>query len=335
MTLTSIGDLAQTFVMRRQNAALKSRMSQLTLELATGRSADLVRHLGGNMTWLSDIEHQTVVQGGYQTAAREAGITAGAMQSALGRVHELARDLGANAVVAGSTVGSTARNTAAVEARGALEAMIAALNISVAGRPVFAGTDLSTPPLLAGEGLLDAARSATAGAVTAADVASALDVFFGPGGGFETDVYQGNTDDVAAIRLGAGAAVQLSIRADDVALRSVMKNTVMTALADDPGLMLDDAARDTLIGWGAEGLLTQSDALVEIQANLGFAESRIAQAESRISSELSALEIARNTLTSVDPFDTASELEEVQFQLETIYTVTARSSRLNLASFLS
>ncbi len=335
MTLPSIGDLAQTFVTRRQNTALKTRMSQLTQELASGRSADLVRHLGGNMAWLSDIEHQSVVQTGYRSAAREAAATASAMQTALESVHEQAVDLGANAVIAGSTTGPTARGSAAVQARGALEAMIGALNINVAGRPVFAGTDLSTAPLLSGGELLDAARIAVAGATSSSDVETALVDFFGPGGGFETGIYQGGTDDVAPFRLGGGATVQLSIRADDPALRTGLRYTVMAALADDASLGLDGTARNALMRSAGEGLLTKSDALVGIQADLGFAESRIAQSESRIASELSALEIARNSLVAMDPYDTASELEEVQFQLETLYTITARSSRLNLASFLS
>ncbi|MDX1785354.1 MAG: flagellin [Roseovarius sp.] len=335
MTFPSIGDLAQTFVSRRQNAALKARMSQLTQELASGRSADLVRHLDGKLSWLGDIEHQSVVQTGYRSAAREAAITAGAMQTALGQVHQQATDLGANAVIAGSSTGPITRASAAAQAHGALDAMVSALNISVAGRPVFSGTDLATAPLLPAGDILDAARTAVAAAISPADIEAALEGFFGPGGGFEASIYQGGTQDVAPFHLGNGATVQLAIRADNPAMRTVMRNTVMAVLADDPLLGLDETARDALMRKAGEGLLTQSDALTGIQADLGFAESRIAQAESRIASELSALDIARNTLVAVDPFDTAAELEEVQFQLETLYTVTARSSRLNLASFLS
>jgi flagellar hook-associated protein 3 FlgL len=37
---------------------------------------------------------------------------------------------------------------------------------------------------------------------------------------------------------------------------------------------------------------------------------------------------------AVDPFEAASELQTVQTQLETLYTITARSSRLSLVAFL-
>jgi len=37
----------------------------------------------------------------------------------------------------------------------------------------------------------------------------------------------------------------------------------------------------------------------------------------------------------VDAFKTAVDLEQVQIQLESLYTVTARASRLSLLNFLS
>ncbi len=47
------------------------------------------------------------------------------------------------------------------------------------------------------------------------------------------------------------------------------------------------------------------------------------------------MEIARTELIGADPYDTATEMEAVQGQLETLYTVTARLSRLSLADFLT
>jgi len=37
----------------------------------------------------------------------------------------------------------------------------------------------------------------------------------------------------------------------------------------------------------------------------------------------------------VDIFESATALEQVQTQLETLYTITARTARLNLTNFLS
>jgi flagellar hook-associated protein 3 FlgL len=95
-----------------------------------------------------------------------------------------------------------------------------------------------------------------------------------------------------------------------------------------PGLR-SDLARDA----GGNLLGAQTD-LTQLRADLGFAEERVARAESRISAEISSLGIARNTLVSVDPSATAGELQQVQFRLEALYTLTARTSRLSLVNFL-
>jgi flagellar hook-associated protein 3 FlgL len=46
------------------------------------------------------------------------------------------------------------------------------------------------------------------------------------------------------------------------------------------------------------------------------------------------LEIARADLVAIDPFEAATRMEAAQTQLETLYSVTARLSRLSLVDFL-
>lgn len=334
MTLTSYGDLAQVHLTRHQGSALRQRMTQLTQELASGQSADVARHLRGSLTELGSIAHQMTVQNSYRSAAREAGIFTAAMQIALDQVQSRATDLGASAALAATTTGPAAVSATANEARGALDAMLAALNTDVAGRPVFGGTEVSDLPLGSGAALLDAARLAVSGAADVTALGAALDTFFGPGGGFETAIYRGSSDDPAPYRLGNGASVQLSLRGDDPALRGALRDTVMAALADDAALGFGTSSRMEMIRQAGTGLLTGSDSIAAIRAHLGHAEARIEQAATRIGAELSALEMTRATLTAVDPFETAHELERAQFQLETIYTLTARSARLNLVNFL-
>ncbi|RKF13027.1 flagellar biosynthesis protein FlgL [Roseovarius spongiae] len=335
MPLPSLGDLAQNFVTRRQNTALKTRMSSLTAELASGRTADVARHLGGRLSELGDIEHRITLQQSRQTAAQEAGIYADAMQIALEEVHRKAGDLGVAAALAAGTTDATSLPALAEQARGALDSMVSALNRDVAGRPVFGGDDPSSLPLASAGTLLDAARLAVAGAIDAAGVEAGLDAFFGPGGGFETTIYRGGGGSLAPHRIGDGTSVELSVRADDPALRGALRDTVMAALADDSALGIARDDRMLLLRRASDALLTGAGAVTGIQARLGSAQSRIEQAVAGLSSELAGLESARNTLLAVDPYDTASELEQVQFQLETLYAITARSSRLNLVNFLS
>lgn len=335
MTITSIGDLAQSFASRRQSSALQAQLNRLTQELSSGQTSNVAQAMGGSFGQLADIEHQMVVQASYKSATSEAALFAANMQIAMERVQNALTDVSGVAALSSVSNSATAISATAQNARGGLDAIVSALNMDVAGRPLFAGTDLDSAPLPGAGMILDEARLAIAGAPDAAAVAAALEAFFmDAGGGFETLIYQGGDAYLSPQQLGNGETVQLSIRADDVALRAAMKDMAMAALADDPGLGLDTDGRLALLNGAADGMRTQIDAVTDIRANLGFAESRIEQSSSRISAELTGLRMARSELLSVDMFETASKLEEVQLQLETLYTLTARNSRLNLVNFL-
>ena len=336
MNIQSLGDLAQTFKMRQQNAQLKQQMARLTEELTSGQAADVTRQLSGNFGHLSDIEHDLKALESYRASAIEVGVVATAMQDALEYVQTLAGDLGANAVISGTTSGGLPLSAVSEQGRGALDSIISAMNTEVSGRYLFSGTDIEARPLESADTLLTEIRTAIAGAATAADVVTALDTFFDtPGGSFETLIYQGGTTFLSPYKLGEGESVRLDIRADNTAIRNVLKNTAMAALADDPLITLSNAERVELAQQSGERLVTSQETVIGIRSNLGFAQSRVEQSATRISAETSSLEFARNELLSVDKFRTATELENVQVQLETLYTLTARASRFSLVNFLS
>jgi flagellar hook-associated protein 3 FlgL len=244
-------------------------------------------------------------------------------------------DISDLALLAGGGVDGPQLDAAATGARAGLDAIVSALNTSVSGRPLFSGSDLDSSPLPGSEALMSSVRSALIGATDAAAVRAALDGFFdSPGGGFDAAVYRGGNQDLAAVDLGAGESVRLSLRADDAALRSALKNTVIAALAGDAAITLGRGDRVALMQEAGRALLSDIDAVTGIRSDLGFAEARIDRAVARSSAEQTSLSMMRNEVMSVDLFETASALEQLQLQLETFYTVTARTSRLNLVNFL-
>jgi len=335
MALNSIGDLAQGFVLRARNTALKQSLTRLGDEVASGRVADPVARLGGHLSYLSRIEHDLTVSASYATGAKEVQIAATAMQASLERVGEVSTGLVETLSLASTAAGPGDISTVVADARGALDSVISALNTSAAGRHLFSGVAVDTAPLPPAEDLLAGLRAAMAPALSPSDALAAADSFFDPGGGFETLIYQGATDSLAPVQLGAGESADIDLRADHAALRDTMKTIAVAALVDDPGLSLTTTGRRGLFGDLLNGLLTAKDAQVAVQADLGFAEERIARAHTRIEAEMTTLRMARNELLAADPYEAATEMEAVQLQLETLYTVTARSSRLNLVNFLS
>jgi flagellar hook-associated protein 3 FlgL len=85
----------------------------------------------------------------------------------------------------------------------------------------------------------------------------------------------------------------------------------------------------------ANRFLQGQSELLALQSDLGHSEERLESARVRDDAAKFGLSEARNALISADPFETATRLEEAQSQLEALYAVTVRSSRLSLMSFMS
>ena len=74
--------------------------------------------------------------------------------------------------------------------------------------------------------------------------------------------------------------------------------------------------------------------MVIVRAEIGSAQAHIENASARNAAEKTALEISRNELVAVDPYETATRLEAVRNQLDTLYALTVRMSRLSLAEYM-
>lgn len=337
MALQSIGDLAQGFVLRKQGTELTRQMDRLTKEVSTGRTTDIPKAVSGSLLPLADIERALSLAEVQQDTASVAAFDSSVMQTALSRFHDAAGSLATSTLLTAGTGGAADLGLLAQEAADTLSEMVGALNSTAGGRALFGGNggDGVDGATLVEDEILPKLRPILLAATNAADIKGKLNTFFSEGGDFDTNVYQGGPGEASPYALGAGEAVTLRIRGDDAALRHQFKQVAMLSLVDDPGLALSDGKRATLAQEAGTALLSGQDGLTRLQAQLGFAEERIAQAQSRIGTEITSLGIARNDLVSVDVAESATALEQVQSQLELLYTVTARTSRLNLANFLS
>ncbi len=334
MNIVSTGDLAQTFSLSRQNNAVRQELDRLTQELTSGLVQDVTDRVNGGFAALAGFEREITLLGTYANTVSEAQTQATVMQTVLDTVQTQFGELVSTLALSATAAGLNDQRNVAFEARATLNSVIASLNTTVAGRALFSGTDVAAAPLEGDDTVLANVQPVIAGLTTAADVLAAVDTYFGPGGGFETDIYNGATTDLAAFDLGAGESVTFALRADDAALRDVLKVTSVSALVTDPGLSLSDGEMQKLLQSLTERTLSGREGVTRLQADLGFAEGRIEAASTRIETEASSLEIARAQLVEVDPFEAASELEAVQVRLEMLYTLTARSSRLSLVNFL-
>lgn len=334
MTITSFGDMAHSVFLRTRTAELKENLATLTEELSTGKSSDLNAKLGGDYTYLSDIERNLSRLESYEIATTESSLFASSAQMFVANIDDNASDLSNDILATTGTTSENNNNLLSGQSRLYLEETIRSLNGQVAGRSLFAGTATTDVPLADVDTLMSALVTEVSGLTTAADIIQEVKDWFADPTGFDAVMYQGATTSMASVYVGPNEQVNISLRADDEDFKQAMQSFAIGALATEAGLTLTTALESDLVAGAGTELLDTKTRLTSVRANLGFTESRIEEAAIRNAAAMTSLSLTKNELTQADPFETASRLEETQFQLEALYSVTARSSQLSLLRYL-
>lgn len=334
MTISSIGDLSQMLFRSTRATAIRDQIEDLTYELSSGQVRDPNSRLRGDFAYLSDIESNLKILEGHSIAAAEAGLFFDAAQQRLDRVQQVAEDLASGLLSSVPTGFAPIRDQLTREAGEKLEAMIEALNGSVSGLSIFAGTDSDQVPLATATDLLSDLAIVIGGAANAADARLAAQTWFDDPFGFELSMYGGSTTGVKSVEVSPGESVTMELRAYDPVFRDLLMNTALATLAGEAALGFSDTMQNELMLSSAEGLAGAQDDLSAVRGDVGFAQSRIEQAQVRMASTRVSLETSRTALLEADPFETAIRLEDAQFRLESLYQVTVRTSQLSLVNFL-
>jgi flagellar hook-associated protein 3 FlgL len=221
----------------------------------------------------------------------------------------------------------------AAQAREAFKGAVAALNTRVGGQTLLAGTATDGPATVDAETLLGLATAAATGQQSAADIAAAITAWFDDPAGFSTQAYLGGPARPAA-PLAQGESAELPQTANEPVLRRTLAGLAIAALSTDLAGGGPSQVAAGLQRRAGEILIAGASDRTIMMADIGLAEERIAVAASRLQAETSALQRAQSDLLSADPYEAATQLSARQSQLETIYAVTARLSRLSLVEFL-
>lgn len=337
MNYVTIGDMAQSFQFRSHNTQLQRTLQTLSAEMTSGTKADLADAVSGDFRALSGIDRSLGALDAYRTATAEAALLAATVQSVLDTTATILSDIAPGLISAGTNASTTMVDTTALDARQKFDAVVGALNTRVADRYLLSGAATDQKPVAGSQEILDALAPVIAGQVTAQGVADAVTAFFDApagGGGYLDTIYGGSAAVLADFRIGPQDQVGFDLTAADPAIRDTLKALALGALVADGALPGDRVGRALLLRRSGEGLIAAGDGLTALQARVGVTEARIESAATRNAAEGSALAIARTGIVAADPFETATALEAVQTQIETLYSLTARLSRLSLADFL-
>ncbi len=333
MGLVSLGDLAQSFLLRRQNFALKSDLQRLSTELTTGRVSDAVARVSGDLVPLAGINASLSRLGGYASVTMETSVFAGVLQTALQTIDDSASSLASSLITAAGTAQPAQIDGVAADALQRFESAISVLNTRFGDRTLFAGVGTTGPAVASGGSILQAIESSLVGLTSGAAIEAAVSAWFDLPAGYSSSAYLGGSAP-SPLGIAPGETVRIDVTANDPAVRATLKGLAMAALLDRGVLAGHPAARQDLAKRAGLSLLESQSGRTQLSARLGRAEAQIEIASARNSAESTALQIARTGMLAADPYETATKLQETQTQLEMIYSITARMTRLSLVDYL-
>ncbi|UWQ74674.1 flagellin [Leisingera sp. M658] len=334
MILNSYGDMAQHLFLRSRNAELQQKITTLSEEFATGKSSNLTERLGGDYTYLADLESTLNRLDSYTVTNREVQLFATTTQSSLDKFQSQVQAMRNDILTLSSAIDVDNAEQFGSQAKQRISSAINLLNASVGGRAVFAGTATDTTPLNDTGTLMSSILTEVSGLTTSNDIIQAVKDWFDDPAGFDTVMYSGSTTSLQPVTVGEGEQVTLGIRADDDNLKHALQSYVITALADEPSLGLTDDVKVDIVRQASSELTDSVDKLIQLQADVGFIEGQLEAVNTRNEASKTSLSIVKNNLVSADPYETYTRLEEAQTQLEGLYTITSRSSQLSLLNYL-
>lgn len=334
MQMNTLGDMAQTRMLGLRQTDLKHRIGQLTQELTTGRTSDASKKLAGDFSYVVDLEQSLHRLGGYRTSIAEAASFTRGLQTTLDRIQSASTDLAGQLLTSGASTIPQVVSNGSVQASDTFQTLVSAMNTQIAGRSLLSGTATDSAPLIDANAFLSQIKAAVAGSLTAADMQTAAQSWFDDSGGFASLAYLGADTSLSPLPLASGVSASVNIRADDPAFQEVLMQTALAALADDADLNLSTQDKSALIGDAGLALLKSNDALTGLRAQIGATEEKIEASSVQNQAAITAAEMAKSNLLGVDPYESATRLEEVQFQLESLYSLTVRASRLSLLSYM-
>ena len=333
MTLVSLGDLAQSYLLRRQSTGVKADIQRLSTELTTGRVTDTATRVSGDMVPISGIDTSLARLKGFGAVTSEAALFTGAMQTALGTVDDMASGLASSLLSASSSAAPSRLDAVASDARQQFETAVSLLNTRFGDRSLFSGTSSASAALISADDLLSTLEGVVSGATSGADVETALTDWFAAPSGFAATAYSGG-EASSSVMIAPGEVANIGLTAKDPILAATLKGLAMAALLDRGLFANQPQTRQDVAQRAGLALTENQTARAHLMARLGTVQAQIDSAAIRNEAETSALNLARGALVEADPYETALRLQEAESQLEKIFTITARMSRLSLVDFL-
>lgn len=304
---------------------LRTQIADRAQEATTGRQADLISHLNGRIDHALLGDKALKENADDQARIELRQIRLSLSENAMSSIRDLTQGLSLEMQDAIGIVDVDRQNTVAVQAREALDEVLSRLNIRHGERYLFSGDATATPPFQDADVLLDDLRAIAAGAVDEADFAAQVGTYFDdPAGGFQTNFYQGTqtASDGDAVLPNQGAFSDMFMGLAIMSLAapgSVEPFATVGTPAMDSALQRLDRGRTLL---------------VDVEAGIGIRQSSLQSELDLLGREAVLLTSSFQDLTGKDQYEAATQLKELEANLEASYLLTSRLSNLSLLNYL-
>lgn len=338
------------------STTVKARLAQLTAQASSGNVSDSYGGYSGAAAQTTfdlspQISHATALEGNVDVATGRAAVT----QTVMTQVQSIASTFYAQ-IQTLSTLGGTAVDTMAAQAKAALQQVAALLNTKDGSVYVFGGSDTATAPVPAAatitsspyftaiqtavQGLAANGATATlASTMTTATATSGVTPFAADLQSYPATVATVQTSDSSAattVGLLAGQNTLIPASTGASTTGSYMRD-LMRSLATIGSL---SGASTTTAGYAAVIADTQQSlqgavaGLASDSGALGAMQDRLKTAKTQLGEVSTALKTQLGTVQQVDMAATISNLQQVQTQLTASYKLISEVKGLSLANYI-
>ncbi len=126
----------------------------------------------------------------------------------------------------------------------------------------------------------------------------------------------------------------MTVTAQDQVFRDTLAGIAMAVMIESPAISTSPEQQNALAELAGTRLIDANQNLIITRSGIGAAQEAIEDAKVEARSERTAMELAFNEIVSIDHYERATRLEEVETQVEMLYALTVRSSNLSLMNFL-
>jgi flagellar hook-associated protein 3 FlgL len=335
-------------LMRQSVLRMQSDLAASETELTTGNYADIGLQLGAKTGDTVSLQAEASFLQTVTDTNQTVGTRLSTTQANLSGLQTAAQTLLDSLIQNDGSVS----NASTIQALGKsnLEGLISALNSTVSGDYIFAGTNTSKQPLTdyyaaaaPNKAAVDTAFAAAFGmpqtspgvsAISGANMQSFLDNQFASlfqGASWAAN-WSSASSQTLTNRISGSQTASTSVSANNTAFQQLAQAYSMVA---DLGTQTLNSSAYQSVTSTARGLLTSAISnLTDLQASAGLVQSDVSSATNQMSVQMNILSTQIGNLESVNPYEIATRVTDLKTQIETSYSLTSQLQQLSLVKYL-